>query len=90
MIRQFYKQVLSKLTDVEKIYNTLTWQINVHAYLVTSVPQKSIPSAVVHSMHYCTWYTFLRNRRYIEIEYNRKEDYYRQHLYYTNMNNLGN
>ena len=49
MIRQFYKQVLSKLTDVEKIYNTLTWQINVHAYLVTSVPQKSIPSAVVHS-----------------------------------------
>ena len=30
-----------------------------------SVPQKSIPSAVVY--YYCAWYTFLRNRRYQEI-----------------------
>ena len=31
-------------------------------HYVTSVPQKSIPSAVV--IHYCAWYTFLPNRCY--------------------------
>ena len=32
---------------------------------IMSVPQKRIPSAVVY--YYCTWYPFLRNRRYTHI-----------------------
>ena len=36
---------------------------NVVSFLaLTSVPKKSIPSAVV--IHYCAWYTFFWNRRY--------------------------
>ena len=30
---------------------------------VTSVTQKNVPSAVVY--YYCTWYVFLRDRRYV-------------------------
>ena len=48
--------VLSSLFFVEKtkLHNILPSQV------IMSVPKKSIPSAVV--IHYCTWYTFFRNR----------------------------
>ena len=40
-----------------KYFNLKTFIDNV----VTSVPQKNVPSAVV--IYYCAWYVFLRDRR---------------------------
>ena len=34
-----------------------------NSFALTSVPKKIIPSAVV--IHYCIWYYFCRNRRYM-------------------------